>query len=354
MKALFIYKYLGLGGVEAVLRSRLEGLPSLGVDAHVWFLRDGPGRGMFHETQSRIHIGGIHELQRHLETASPDVVAALDTEEALPALKDDVAGRAVVVEIHTPYRENRVYLRWIDRVRVSAFFTPTEYQASLVARATRQSSPLFVIPNPLQSDFLPDLVPVRDRPPRRVVGWVGRLDELKNWRLCLRVAGILGMLEGDIELWLVGTSHEDGGTTRLMQEAERRRVLGRMRWFSGLPHQTMPRFFDMVRESGGIVLSTSNEESFGLSVAEAMARGCAVVVPQLSAFREFVEDGRHGKTYRPGSAKDAALSVRTLLEDSALRALCGAQARLHILEKHAPSVAIPILADALRKLVPST
>jgi glycosyltransferase involved in cell wall biosynthesis len=352
MKTVFVYKYLGLGGAEAVLGCRLEGLPSLGVDAHAWFLRDGPGRGMFHETPSRIHIGGIDELQRYLETASPDVVAILDTEEALPALRDEVAGRAVVVEIHTPYPENRVYLRWLDRVRVCAFFAPTEYQASIVAQSTRKTAPTFVIPNPLQSGFLSDLAPVRDRPPSQVVAWVGRLDELKNWRECLEVVGSLRKMGGGIELWIVGSSSEEGGTTRLMQEADRRGVLGHLRWYSGLPHQRMPRFFDMVRESGGVVLSTSREESFGLSVAEGMARGCAVVVPARSAFHEFVEDGRHGKTYRPGSAMGAALCVKTLLEDSTLREECGVRARTDILKKHAPSVALPILAEALRRLAP--
>jgi len=350
MKALFVYKYLGLGGAEAVLGCRLEGLPSLGVDAHAWFLRDGPGRGMFHDTPSRIHIGGIDELKRHLEIASPDVVAVLDTEEALPALRDEVVGRALIVEIHTPYPENRVYLRWIDRVRVRAFFTPTEYQASLVAHRTRQTAPTFVIPNPLQSTFLSDLATVRDTPPSQVVAWVGRLDELKNWRDCLKVVESLRKMRDGTELWIVGTSNEEGGATSLMQEAERRGVLGHFRWYSGLPHHRMPRFFDMVRESGGIVLSTSREESFGLSVAEAMARGCAVVVPDRSAFHEFVEDGRHGKTYKPGSAKDAALCVKALLEDSTLREACGIRARTDILKKHAPSVALPILVEALRRL----
>lgn len=350
MKVLFVYKYLGLGGAEAVLQCRLEALPAFGVDAQVWFLRDGPGRSMFDSSRSRIHIGGIHELQRHLETANPDVVTVLDTEEAMPVLKDEVAGRAVVVEVHTPYRENRVYLRWIDRVGVSAFFTPTEYQASIVAQATRRIAPTFVIPNPLQNGFLEELSPMRYKPPSQVVAWVGRLDELKNWRELLRIAGKLVQPQGDIEVWLAGSCRDESGVARLMQEAERRHVLGRLRWYPGLPHQKMPRFFDMVRESGGIVLSTSSEESFGLSVAEAMARGCAVVVPGHSAFREFVQNGRHGRTYRPGSPNAAVMGVKGLLEDTADRESCGSRARMDILQKHAPSVAIPILVNALQQL----
>jgi hypothetical protein len=37
VKVLFVYKYLTLGGVEAVLRARLDGLSAAGIEAHAWF-----------------------------------------------------------------------------------------------------------------------------------------------------------------------------------------------------------------------------------------------------------------------------------------------------------------------------
>jgi glycosyltransferase involved in cell wall biosynthesis len=115
----------------------------------------------------------------------------------------------------------------------------------------------------------------------------------------------------------------------------------------------MHGLFDGVRESGGVVVSTSMEESFGLGVAEAMARGCAVVVPRHSAFPEFVEDLRHGRLYRPGSPRDAAACVVSLLTDHALRQACGARGRADILAKHAPEAALPLLAEQIRQLAPA-
>ena len=47
MKVLFVYKYLTLGGVETVLRARLDGLAECGIDAHAWFFDDLGGRALF-------------------------------------------------------------------------------------------------------------------------------------------------------------------------------------------------------------------------------------------------------------------------------------------------------------------
>jgi glycosyltransferase involved in cell wall biosynthesis len=352
VKTLFVYKYLDLGGVETVLASRLAGLPSLGVDAEAWFLRDGPGRDLFGASASRVHIGGVQDLQRHLEMVRPAVVCTIDTEEAFPALGDATKDRATVVEVHTPYRENRVYLGALGRAGVKAFLTPTQYQATLVARETGNLAPTYAIPNPLDRSFLGELIPFRSKPPRPVVAWVGRLDRLKNWNEYLRVAKVAMRGAGEVEFWLVGKTNEEGGELRLMREAKRQGVLGHLRWYRGVPHDRMHGLFDGVRESGGLVISTSMEESFGLGIAEAMARGCAVVVPRHSAFPEFVEDLRHGRLYRPGSAGDAAACVVSLLRDHSLREACGLCGRKDILARHAPEVSVPLLAERLRQLAP--
>lgn len=351
MKVLFVYKFLDLGGVEAVLAVRLQELPTLGIDAEAWFLRDGPGRQLFRRTPQQIHVGGVYELQRYLEWSNPDVVSTIDTEEAFRALQGATRDQAVVIEVHTPYRENRVYLGALDRVRVRAFLTPTGYQASLIAGQTRRIAPTHVVPNSLHPMFGEELRSLRNKTEAPLIGWVGRLDGLKNWREYLETGRILLRLGHGVELWVVGKSEEEGVEARLMADAKRKGVLGSLRWYRGLPHERMPRLFDAIRESGGVVLSTSTEESFGLSVAEAMARGCAIVAPRRSVFPEFIEDGEHGRLYRPRSADDAASCIASLLQDQALRERCGARARKDILDRHSPGVALPILAETLRRLV---
>ncbi|MCL4368310.1 MAG: glycosyltransferase family 4 protein [Actinobacteria bacterium] len=347
MRALFVYKYQTTGGVEAVLRARLDGLGDLGVEAQAWFLRDGGGRSIFRGLEDRVHIGGVYDLQRFVEAWGPDAVTLIDTEEAFPVLGDGREATKLLIEVHTPYRENRVYLRWIGRLPVSGFIVPTAYQASIVESRTRGIAPVHVVPNPLRTIFTSrptGFVPVPRRP---IVGWVGRLDALKNWKDFLDITAELSRIKPEAEFWLVGEWPGRSADQRLLRHARRRGLLRRLRWFSSLPHEHMPRFFDAVRDSGGALVSTSLEESFGMVVAEAMSRGCAVAVPRRSAFLDFVRHGEHGIVFRPGSAPDAAKGIARLIADDSLRRACGERGRVDILKDHDPAVALPILSHLL-------
>ena len=99
------------------------------------------------------------------------------------------------------------------------------------------------------------------------------------------------------------------------------------------------------------MVSTSRGESFGMAIAEAMARGCPVVAPALGPFPEIIRHGETGLLSRPGSAAAGAAAALRFLQDSDLRATCGARAREAILARHASQPAIAELAGALRTLI---
>jgi hypothetical protein len=64
-----------------------------------------------------------------------------------------------------------------------------------------------------------------------------------------------------------------------------------------------------------------------------------------------VEDGATGRLYRPGSEKHAAGIIAGLLQEESIRTSLGRQARIAVLERHAPEVALRALADALETVV---
>ena len=64
---------------------------------------------------------------------------------------------------------------------------------------------------------------------------------------------------------------------------------------------------------------------------EAMAMGKAVVVSDVAALAEIVQDSVTGLTFRKGDSTDLARALRTLVEDPDLRAALGAAARTDIL-----------------------
>ncbi len=352
MNVTFVYRYLTLGGVEVVLRSRLHALPAYGIQPTLWFLSDGPGRCLFTETGNSVRVGGLSDLGEHLRSGHVDVLSVIDTPEALEPVAGVLHRPKVVLEVHTPYPENRAYLRSSLSGTADAVIVPSEHQKQIVLREMPRPPEVVVVPNPIGKAFegpLGDITPDAGPP---AVAWVGRLDWLKNWRSFLQIAARVGRRMPEVEFWIAG-----GGAPDEEAAFERRcfssGVVARLRWLRGQPHATMPRLYDEIRARGGVVISTSRGESFGMAVAEAMARGCAVVAPRLGPFTEFITDGMEGRLYRPGKEADAADAVVELLADSSSRNRMGAKARETILRSHATAPAIHSLARTLTHLAES-
>jgi glycosyltransferase involved in cell wall biosynthesis len=75
------------------------------------------------------------------------------------------------------------------------------------------------------------------------------------------------------------------------------------------------------------------EEAFGLTIAEAMASGCATLATRTGGIPEIVEDGVSGLLVPPGDAAALAAAIRRLLEDPPLRARLSAAGRQRIAEQ---------------------
>jgi glycosyltransferase involved in cell wall biosynthesis len=345
----FVYKYLTLGGVEVVLRSRLIALPALGIHPTLWFLSDGPGRGMFSGCDSDVRVGGLADFEGHLRSDDVDVVSVIDTPEALELAASLPQPPSIILEVHTPYPENRVYLRVPACEQAQMILVPSEHQRRVVLRELPFRSEVRVIPNPIGEGFEGPLEDIDSTGLPPIVAWVGRLDWLKNWREFLRMAAGVCRLAPTAEFWIAGSGSTDEEAA-FVRELQRQELMPRVRWFRGLPYAAMPRFYDAVRASGGAVVSTSRGESFGMAIAEAMARGCVVVVPRQGPFPEFVTDGANGRLYQVGARSASARAVVEVLSNAEMRRQLGLVARQGILESHGTRAAASSLAEELTRL----
>lgn len=351
MKVLFVYKYLTLGGVEAVLRARLDGLGRTGIEAHAWFFHDYGGRSMFLGQEDRIRVGPAEECLRWARREGFDLLCSIDSEEVLSGFDGLPRRPRLVMECHSAYLANIEYLRGLAAHRPAAVLAPSEAQRQLVLERVGKGVEVCVVPNPLRRELVAEPVPFPAVPPRPVVAWIGRLDEHKNWKGFVRIAGLLGRRGVASEAWILGKPVEADGAARLLEHARAEGVLGRLRWFGALPYGRIPVFLDAARDSGGVVVSTSTGESFGLTIAEAMARRCAVAVPRLGPFTELVVEGVTGSLFTPGSMESAADRVEALIADAGLRERLGRRARETVLARFAPEPALAALARALERAV---
>jgi len=85
--------------------------------------------------------------------------------------------------------------------------------------------------------------------------------------------------------------------------------------------------------NGDLLLSTSETESFGMSIAEAMSTGLPVVAYNVGGIPEVMEDGAHGTLVDLGDICSAAKAVGHILSDEGVRNAYGIAARQSIRNK---------------------
>lgn len=346
MKALFVYRFLTLGGVETVLRTRADLLPDRGIEPRFWFFENVDGLRLFRNRYERVAIGGPDQLEEHLSSHNYDVISTVDTPELFRLQLPPSSKCSLVLESHSPYKENLGYLSKIS-APISLVIVPSMWQLAEVRRRMKAEIAIRVIPNPLGVNFAAPIKPFPFPPDRPILAWLGRLDALKNWKGFLEIAGKLADSGCDFNLWLAARAPTASTTADLLRIARQYGVLDRLKWFRNLSHEAVPRFLDAVRESGGLVLSTARGESFGMTLAEAMARQCAVVAPDFGPFPEFIDDNRGGILVPPGDLGCAVAACQRLMGDDGLRQSIGRHARQAILAEHEPASAVAKLSDAL-------
>ena len=81
------------------------------------------------------------------------------------------------------------------------------------------------------------------------------------------------------------------------------------------------------------VLVPPKVEGFGFSVLEAISFGIPVVVSNVCALPELVENGKTGFVVKPGSVNDLVEKLEILIKDQTLREKMGDAARKRFLEK---------------------
>jgi glycosyltransferase involved in cell wall biosynthesis len=123
----------------------------------------------------------------------------------------------------------------------------------------------------------------RGNGPLKVIA-VGTLDSRQNFRDAIAAIELVA----DAQLTFVG----DGPLRRELEEQARDSGLEERVRFEGMTSDPLP-FMD----SHHVLLSTSRFEGFGLVAAEAMARGCAVIAPNVSGLNDVVLDGVSGLLY---------------------------------------------------------
>ena len=151
---------------------------------------------------------------------------------------------------------------------------------------------------------------------------LGALVAWKRPDLALEAVALARRQLPELRLRLVGAplQGQDGVLRALQRRAGRPDLEG---WVE-LPGPTATPELDLAR--AGCLLHCAPREPFGLAVAEALAAGCPVVVPDSGGPAEIVDDAC-ALRYSPGDAAGAARAIVEVLADPQRAAAMGAAGR---------------------------
>lgn len=159
----------------------------------------------------------------------------------------------------------------------------------------------------------------------RVVGSVGRLNEVKRQDLLLRAVARLGPAAADAWVLLVGDGPERGRLEALAGElglAARTRFAG---------YQARPELFLPAMD---VFALTSRLEGLPLALLEAWAAGLPAVATAVGGVPAVVADGQNGLLVPSGDEPAVAAAVGRLLADRALAATLAAAGQAVVRERY--------------------
>lgn len=316
-RVVFAYRYGLLGGVSAQLLNRYESF-SAHYDVRILFGQDHGMATRFGPGVAELVAPGPDTVAA-IRRLAPDVFVVIDSPEFLTAWTEAGSPGALVLEVHTTTGRGMQYLADLPALaRVRHVVTVSRYmEALLTDRGLATVAPISVVPNCLDGVWADPAEPLPlDAAP---LLWVGKLDDHKRWRdACQVMQRALVRVDRDVRPLLIGgfTSPVDE-VRALTSIVGNPSALPTATWWPKVEYPLMPRVYGSVGAAGGLTLSTTVNESFGMSVAEALVSGCPVVAPAVGALPELLP----AQALYPPDDWDAAVKLTAaVLADDDLRA----------------------------------
>ncbi|WP_306190784.1 glycosyltransferase family 4 protein [Streptomyces sp. MK5] len=226
---------------------------------------------------------------------------------------------AILRRLPDPYRMVRLLMQNHCLLKARHLAVVSPYIADRVRRICRGS--VHLLPNGLPSECFVRSAPPRDAPVRRILSVNSAFSPLKNVGALLRAFQKVRAELVDAELVLAGPDFQQGGPAEAWARA---RGLASGTVFAGpLSNEDVLAAMDRT----DIFVAPTLEESFGMTVLEAMAQGLPIVAGRSSgAVPWLLGFGSAGELVDVRRADHIAAAVVRMARDPERRAMLGSQA----------------------------
>jgi L-malate glycosyltransferase len=324
LKILVIWRLLTVGGVNAGWRNRAVYFKQHGIQTEFLYTSDFGGLGIMEGVAPVYITKDKDEILNIINNNGYDAIIVVDTGNAYHWLRQSTFRGPVITEARTPELLKLLpHITDLDGQTPSVTVVPSHYQLRVLSIITEMQR-VKVIYNGVDTNTFTVIPPKEvafDSPPilpfrKKIVCWIGRLDNRKNWSMLLRIAKLVKKERKDIQFWVIG-GYQSSQHDLFKQKRKEHNVTDIVKWYPVIPYHEMPHVYAKIRLSGGCTLATTKGESFGNTFIESMACGVPVVAPHLSSIPEIVIHGKTGRLYQENHLRGAARQIYRILDDPA-------------------------------------
>lgn len=342
MRILFCY-VVPSGGVETMNRLRCHALRRAGIECHLLYLRDGAGRQNIVDIPLFI-TDRDDELRMVLQANQYDVIVSICDHLLMQRLRKlGYQGRLIYEAQGLGSREQArsTLSNAVGHIRSYASGAITHETPHLMELFNTYLSdfPRFYVQNIVDSEqfrYMPTNLDSSSGEP--IIAWIGRIERNKNWRLFLQIGSGLLYRYPKLQLWMFEDANIFEADERDQFEAvvHQLRLANRLSVRSNVPHSEMPHYLSAISDSGGMLISTSNVESFGYAASEALSCRCPVLSTDSEGIRSSIIHNVTGKFFMSGTANEAIHEAVELMENKTLRKTIIAQGEQYIRTTYSP------------------
>lgn len=354
MNILFVYYYPS-GGVETLARQRSHALKRRGIDFHFLYYKHGPGIQNI-ETNSTFITNNDKEIEEIINKGNYEVIIVCSDHSFLPRIRNlnfkgkliyEVQGLGSFLEAEEVLRQAQPNVKG----NADAILLP---ETPHLIRLIQKFYPLikkYSFHNCIDTNMFSYKKTNRGEN-HPIIGWVGRIEENKNWKGFLEIGYELIKINPLIKLWMF----IDSSLTDPSQEEQFKNILNQYKLNNNLnihdniPHQKMPEYYSLIRDSGGFLCSTSKVEGFGYAIVEAMSCRCPVLTTDSDGIKSFVLHDYTGKIYSHDNIQAAIKEATILLFNNPLREKISLNAQQYIYTHFTPEKYAKNFMNMLRDL----
>jgi glycosyltransferase involved in cell wall biosynthesis len=226
-----------------------------------------------------------------------------------------LAGAGPALESYVS-RLSRSYFRWVD-----FFVCPTRFMRGIMRQIGAPRSKVIVLRNMVSAP-----APPADRSdnPRRVL-FAGRMSPEKAPELMLDLAARID----NIEVVLAG----DGPMLDELRRNAADRGLENVTFTGQISSEEVGA---LMHSSAAVLVTSRWLENSTMTMLEAMLAGRCVIAPDRGPLREWIDDGRTGRVFKPDDIDSLVKVTREVLSDAGARDRMGHAARELTAARHDP------------------